>query len=234
MKKEKIQNRGIGGAPVVLLVLSHVNADLPTWPRCEHVDLLKLRLSVSTLQLSRDCPPRYHASPNRDKSKNHTGCHIEKPQSDLAILDRPQRLILKAGKGRVASDEANWDQVSPVRAPVSSRGQQGKDQANQKRAGNINDERSVGKASPHFAADVAAQPKAQNRPQTASNANQYIFQQDAVPFSFICSYRCRNRSHSRASCHLTEVSELRPTKSQPARQVPTHGVDWRLRLHHPS
>jgi hypothetical protein len=90
----------------------------------------------------------------------------------LAILNRPQRLILKAGKGRVASDEANWDQVSPVGTPMCLHGQQRKDQANEKRTRDIYDERSVGKASSHFAADVTAKPKAQNRPQTAANTNE--------------------------------------------------------------
>jgi hypothetical protein len=42
MKKEKIQNGGIRGAPVVVLVFSHVDADLLTWSRCEHVVLLTL------------------------------------------------------------------------------------------------------------------------------------------------------------------------------------------------
>src|SRR5271155_4837884 len=42
MKKKKIQNRSIGGAPVVLLVFSHVNTDILTWSRCEHFVLLKL------------------------------------------------------------------------------------------------------------------------------------------------------------------------------------------------
>jgi hypothetical protein len=97
---------------------------------------------------------------------------IEKPQSDLSILNRPQRLILKAGKGRVASDEANWDQVSPVGTPMCLHGQQRKDQADEKRTRDIYDERSVGKASSHFAADVTAKPKAQNRPQTAPYANE--------------------------------------------------------------
>jgi hypothetical protein len=51
-------------------------------------------------------------------------------------------------------------------------GQQRKDQANEKRTRDIYDERSVGKASSHFAADVTAKPKTQNRPQAASNANE--------------------------------------------------------------
>jgi hypothetical protein len=42
MKKKKIQNGGIGGAPVVGLVFGHVNADLLTWSRCEHIVLLTL------------------------------------------------------------------------------------------------------------------------------------------------------------------------------------------------
>src|SRR5208283_2736842 len=163
VEEEKIQNGGIGGAPVVVLVFGHVNADLPTWSRCEHIVLLTF---------SRDCPPCYHASPDRYEPKNQTRCHIKKPQSDLAILNRPQRLILKAGKGRVAPDEANRDQVSPVGTPMRLHGQQSKDQANKKRTRDIYDERSVGKASSHLAADVTAKPKAENRPQTASNANE--------------------------------------------------------------
>src|ERR1700685_693660 len=47
MKEKKIQNRGIGGAPVVVLVFSYVNADLLTWSRCEHVVLLKLESSLT-------------------------------------------------------------------------------------------------------------------------------------------------------------------------------------------
>jgi hypothetical protein len=42
MKKKKIQNGGIGGAPVVVLVFGDVNADLLTWSRCEHIVLLTL------------------------------------------------------------------------------------------------------------------------------------------------------------------------------------------------
>ena len=34
MEEEKIQNGGIGRAPVVLLVLSYINADFLTRPRC--------------------------------------------------------------------------------------------------------------------------------------------------------------------------------------------------------
>ncbi|MFZ0419911.1 MAG: hypothetical protein WAM04_17560, partial [Candidatus Sulfotelmatobacter sp.] len=47
MEEEKIQNTGVGGAPVVLLVLSHVNADLLTGSGCEHVVLLKLESSLT-------------------------------------------------------------------------------------------------------------------------------------------------------------------------------------------
>src|ERR1700691_3275447 len=47
MKKKKIQNRGIGGAPVGVLVFGHVNADLLTWSRCEHIVLLKLESSLT-------------------------------------------------------------------------------------------------------------------------------------------------------------------------------------------
>src|SRR5271155_876034 len=42
MEEEKIQNSGIGGAPVVLLVLSYVNPDLLTRSSSEHVVLLSL------------------------------------------------------------------------------------------------------------------------------------------------------------------------------------------------
>jgi hypothetical protein len=63
---------------------------------------------------------------------------------------------------------------------MSSHRQQSKDQANQKRTRNVNHERSVGKTSSHFAADVTAQPETQNRPQTASDANHHVFQQGAL------------------------------------------------------
>src|SRR5580700_1901649 len=47
MKKKKIQNGGIGRAPMVALVLSHVNADLLTWSRSEHNALLTLESSLT-------------------------------------------------------------------------------------------------------------------------------------------------------------------------------------------
>src|ERR1700733_1942411 len=177
MEEEKVKNSGVGGAAVVLLVLSHVNTDLLTGSGCEHTSLLTLA-SFSAEQkfrrngISRDCPPCDHAAPNRNQPEDHTCCHIEKPQSNLAVLNRPQRLIFKAGKGRIAPNEANRDQVSPIGTPMSLYGQQSEDQANKKRARNINDEGSIGKTSSHFAADVTAQPKTQNRPETAANANQ--------------------------------------------------------------
>jgi hypothetical protein len=45
MEEEEIQNSCIRGAPVILLVLSYVNADLLTRSGCEHVVLLKRVLS---------------------------------------------------------------------------------------------------------------------------------------------------------------------------------------------
>ena len=50
MKEKKVKNSGISGAPVVLLVLSHVNADFPTGSRCEHVVLLKLESPLTYLK----------------------------------------------------------------------------------------------------------------------------------------------------------------------------------------
>jgi hypothetical protein len=47
MEEEKIQNSGVGGAPVVLLVLSHVNADFLTRSRCEHTVLPTLESSLT-------------------------------------------------------------------------------------------------------------------------------------------------------------------------------------------
>src|SRR5580698_2444225 len=45
VKEEKIQNGSVGGAPVVLLVLRYVEADLLARSRCQHVFLLKIEPS---------------------------------------------------------------------------------------------------------------------------------------------------------------------------------------------
>src|ERR1700733_9032689 len=47
MEEEKIENSGIGGAAVVVLILSHVDAYLLARSRCEHVVLLKLEPSLT-------------------------------------------------------------------------------------------------------------------------------------------------------------------------------------------
>ncbi len=47
MEKEKIQNGCIRGTPVVLLVLSYVNADLLTHPWRQHIFLLSLESSLT-------------------------------------------------------------------------------------------------------------------------------------------------------------------------------------------
>src|ERR1700733_2883168 len=53
MEKEKIQNSCIGSAPVVLLVLSYLDADLLTRPWCQHIFLLSLKSSLTYQKLSR-------------------------------------------------------------------------------------------------------------------------------------------------------------------------------------
>src|SRR5208282_3010478 len=44
VEKEKVENRGIGRAPVILMVLGYVDADFLTRSRFEHIVLLKLEL----------------------------------------------------------------------------------------------------------------------------------------------------------------------------------------------
>jgi len=58
-----------------------------------------------------------------------------------------------------------------------------KDQADQERTRDVNDERSVREPNSRFPADVTAQPEAQNRPQTASNANHHVFEQVVLSLS---------------------------------------------------
>jgi len=52
MEKEKIQNSCIGSTPVVVLVLSYVNADFLARSCCEHIVLSTLKSSLTYQKLS--------------------------------------------------------------------------------------------------------------------------------------------------------------------------------------
>src|ERR1700677_4810193 len=153
------------------MVFRDVNTYLLPRSCCEH--------RVPPARTLYDRSPRYHATPNGNQTNHHTSHNVKQPQPNLPILQRSQRLKLEAGKSCIPSNKTNWNQVSPVDAPMGSHRQQRKNQADQKRTCDINDKCSVGKTSSHFAADVSSQPEAQNRPQTASDANHHVFQQAA-------------------------------------------------------
>src|ERR1700733_12443285 len=52
MKEQKVQDGGVGGRTVVLLVFRYVNADFLTRPCCEHIVLSRLKSSLTNQKLS--------------------------------------------------------------------------------------------------------------------------------------------------------------------------------------
>jgi hypothetical protein len=107
MKKQEIQDGGVRGRTVVLLVFRYVNSYFFTGTRFEHIVLprsvlvneskirrpgqqpawlvcgtlsmpakkfpapIPVRIVTRLAYFSRDCPPGYHSSPNRNETDTH-------------------------------------------------------------------------------------------------------------------------------------------------------------------
>ena len=71
-------------------------------------------------------------SPHRRETHNHTEPDIQQTGDQLAVLHRPQRLILEGRECCVGPNEPNGNQIAPICAGRRP-GKQGENESNQER-----------------------------------------------------------------------------------------------------
>src|SRR5580704_4356054 len=94
---------------------------------------------------SRDRPASDHSQPYRDEPDHDTEDYIQSGHEQFSVLNAAKGFVLKCGERGVGADESDGNQVAPVRAPVSSLGENGDDEPDEELAGAVDDERAVGK-----------------------------------------------------------------------------------------
>src|SRR5579862_9928969 len=113
--------------------------------------LSPIRDGRSSEQLSGD-----DATPHRYESRDHAEGDVERGHENFAVLKAAKRLVFKRGECRIASDESNGNEITPIGAPMRLLGQKCKHQANQERARDIDDESAVRETRSHAIADYSS------------------------------------------------------------------------------
>src|SRR5713226_6273724 len=127
------------------------------------------------LELSCDIPSRDHTWPDRNKTDNDAQNHVQSGDQQLAVLNITERFILERRERRISPDESNWNQVPPVRAPVSSLCKEGKDESNQERTRAIDYECPVRESRSHAVTDIPAKPEPRDRADETSDGHHHVF-----------------------------------------------------------
>src|ERR1700722_7910585 len=80
---------------------------------------------------SRDRPAGDYPQPYRDEPDHDTQDYIQSGYEQFTVLNAAKRFVFECGEGGVGADESDGNQVAPVRAPMSSFGENGDDEANE-------------------------------------------------------------------------------------------------------
>ena len=111
---------------------------------------------------------RRDSQPDGDESHDEAQNDVERRAHDVSLLDEFERLKLESGESGVGSDEADRDEQSPIGMNRDPLADQCHKKADDKRAGDIDDESSQRELRRQAGADQIAEPVSRDRADRAA------------------------------------------------------------------